>query len=546
MNDTLVRTNRPRALTLPGVLEEMAESRPLHPAIFYLGRTISYAELRQMSRAAARALLALGVRRGDRVGVWLGNQPEWVVMCMAAGYVGATFVPLNTWYKKAELAWTIRHCELSLLVSADRFLNQDFAGMLGELIPDLSKQRPGDLRSVAYPSLRVLAVLGAPVGGTMAWCDFLARDQEVSDAALGSAFAMVGGDDHAFILYTSGSLAEPKGVLLAHRGAVQNGFDMGQRRAVDGTDRVWLGSPLFYGLGATNALPLTLTHGATLVLQGSFEAGAAIKTIAETGATVYYGTGNMTRALLDHPDYAQRRIGSLQKGNAGTMTEYKRLTLVEMGIKRACPAYGLTESYGNATVGYADDPLEAKLHTNGPALPGTELVIVDPVSFEPMPAGQIGLVLLRGFTTPGYYANPEETARALRPDGFFDTGDLGMLDPQGRFIFHARLKEVIKSGGINVSPMEVEQLLAQHPHVDEAYVVGVADPVRGELIVAFVDANQTVAARELCDFVKERAASFKVPHHVLFRTEAQLPRLASGKVAKFRLAEEARKELGIA
>src|SRR5260221_1283403 len=140
---------------------------------------------------------------------------------------------------------------------------------------------------------------------------------------------------------------------------------MGQRRFVDGGDRVWIGTPLFYGLGATNALPVALTHGATVVLQDSFTASSAIETIARTQATVYYGTGNMTRAILDHPDYSLQQIGSLKKGNAGTMTEYKRMTLVEMQISLACPAYGLTESYGNATVGRADDPLEAKLHTNG-------------------------------------------------------------------------------------------------------------------------------------------------------------------------------------
>jgi fatty-acyl-CoA synthase len=221
------------------------------------------------------------------------------------------------------------------------------------------------------------------------------------------------------------------------------------------------------------------------------------------------------------------------------------MTLVEMGVKLACPAYGLTESYGNATVGMADDPLEVKLQTSGRPLPGVELLIVDPATSAPLAQGQVGLVLLRGFTTPGYHGSAEETRKALRPDGFFDTGDLGSLDREGRFVFHARLKEVIKSGGINVSPMEVEQLLVQHPHVRDAHVVGVAHPVRGELIVAFVDADCVLPERELRDFVKELAASFKAPHHVLFRTEAQLPRLASGKVAKHRLVEEARQELGL-
>jgi len=292
-------------------------------------------------------------------------------------------------------------------------------------------------------------------------------------------------------------------------------------------------------------LPATLTAGAALVLQGAFNAGAAIETIARTGATVYYATGNMSRAILDAPTYAQRKIGSLKKGNAGTVAEYKRLTLVEMGITGAVPAYGLTETYGNATVGLPNDPLEIKLHTNGRPLPGMELVIVDPATGAPLPRGETGLVLVRGYTTPGYLNNPGETAKVLRPDGFFDTGDLGSLDEEGRMIFHSRLKEVIKNGGINVSPVEVEQLLATHPDVRDAHVVGVADGIRGELIVAFVDAASSVSESGLRDYVRERAAGFKVPHHIFFRSEEQLPRLASGKVAKYQLAAEARRELGL-
>jgi len=307
---------------------------------------------------------------------------------------------------------------------------------------------------------------------------------------------------------------------------------------------VWLGSPLFYALGAANALPVTLTHGATLVLQGPFDAGRAIEVIEHTRATVWYGTGNMTRAILDHPGYAQRRIGSLQKGNAGTMTEYKRMTLVEMKMTLACGAYGLTESYGQATVQEADDPLEVKLHTNGRALPGMELRIVDPASGEPLRQGETGRVLIRGHITPGYFRNDEENARTLLADGWFDTGDLGSLDAEQRFLFHARLKEVIKTGGINVSPMEVEQLIVKYPRVRDAHVVGIPDPVRGQLIVAFVDTDAPLTEQEIRDFVRERAASFKVPHRVLFRDTEQLPRLASGKVAKWRLAAEATAAFG--
>jgi fatty-acyl-CoA synthase len=290
---------------------------------------------------------------------------------------------------------------------------------------------------------------------------------------------------------------------------------------------------------------VALSRGAAIVLQDYFTAETALRTIEATEATVYYGTGNMTRALLDHPDYAQRRIGSLKKGNAGTFPDYKRMTLIEMGISRACAAYGLTESYGNATVSAADDPVETKIATNGRPLPGTEMLIVDPATGKRLGANEVGLILLRGHVASGYFRNPEETGRAFRPDGFFDTGDLGHLDSEGRLVFHARIKEIIKSGGINVSPLEIEQLLVKHPDIADAYVVGAPDSVRGEVIVAFVVTRRTVAAAEVQDFVRDQAASFKVPHYVLSRTEEQLPRLASGKVAKYQLVRAAIAELGL-
>ncbi len=280
------------------------------------------------------------------------------------------------------------------------------------------------------------------------------------------------------------------------------------------------------------------------MLQDYFEAGRTIETVQRTQATVYCGTGNMTRAILEHADYAQARIGSLLKGNAGTFANYKRMTLIEMGMRLACAAYGLTESYGNATVSRTDDSIEDKIATNGAPLPGTELTIVDPVTRQPLKQGEPGLILLRGHVTLGYFQNPDEAAKAIGADGFFDTGDLGWLDPGGRLVFHSRLKEVIKSGGINISTLELEQLLALHPDIAEAFAVGAPHKVQGEAIMAFVVARATISEQSVRDFVRELAASFKTPHHVMFVTQENLPRLASGKVAKHRLAEWAAREVG--
>ncbi len=521
---------RPSGLTLAQVVAEKAAESPDHPAIIHAGETISYAGLKAMAWRRAAALKARGIGAGSRLGILIGNEPEWVALALAASAVGATLAPLNSWYKPAELAWTMRHCRLEMVIAVRHFLKTDY----GALFAALREQED-------FPDLRHLVMIGEPLGGAMGFEAFLAAGSGIGDAEIDALAGAVDPESPAYVLYTSGSTAEPKGVLLVHSGVVGNGFDLGQRRAIGPQDRTWLGTPLFYALGATNALPATLTAGATLVLQGAFDAGEAIRVIEETGATVYYGTGNMSRAIIDHPDFAPDRIATLKKGNAGLGAEYKRLTLVEMGITGAVPAYGLTETYGNATVGAHDDQLEVKLETDGTALPGQEILIVDPVTRAPLPVGETGLVLVRGHVTPGYLDNPQETAKALLPDGFFDTGDLGSLDSDGRFRFHSRLKDVIKSGGINVSPSEVEQIIATHPDVRDAHVVGAPDPVRGEVIVAFVDPLRPIDENSVRDFVRAHAASFKAPHHVFFRGEAELPRLATGKIAKAALKEEARR-----
>ncbi len=531
---------RPQGRTLFEVALETALVAPGRPAIFHGGTVVSYGELLARSSRVAHALLAAGVSPGDRVGTMIGNAPEWIIMALATAAAGAVMVPLNSWYKRNELAWTLRHSGVGLLLAVRRSLKTDNGVLLSAVVPELAGSVPGAIASPTMPALRSVVMIGECISGALDWEEFLRRGE-----AIGAPLPHVDPDTVGCILYTSGSTADPKGVMLRHRATVENGFDLGRRRAICADDRVYIGTPLFYSLGAANALPAALTAGASIVLADAFEPGRAIDAIEATRATVYYGTGNMSRAIIDHPAYRQARIATLKKGNAGLGAEYKRLTLVEMGITGAVPAYGLTETYGNAAVGEADDPIDVKMATDGRPLPGMEFRIVDPDSGTPVPHGTAGLVLIRGHTAAGYLDNLAESARAFRADGFFDTGDLGLMDRAGRFVFRSRLKEVIKSGGINISPFEVEQLLVNHPDVRDAFVVGVADAVRGELIVAFVDTLNRVSEDSLKGYVRENAATFKVPHHIFFRSEATLPRLATGKIAKVRLVEEARAGLGI-
>lgn len=534
----------PSSATLGDLIDEISARYPSNVAVVAEGgEAVSYAQLRALAAQAARGLLALGVRRGERVCLLMSNRIEWLVCCLAVAKVGAVLAPLNTWHRPAELEWTLRHVQPSVLIAETAFLKRDYAADVETILPSLPRSEPGELQAPELPGLRAVVFVGGRRPGTLAWEELLGLARSVPDEALQAAQAAVDPGDWLYVLYTSGSTAEPKGVTLSHGSTVRNCFEIGERRAFASDDRVWFGSPLFYAFGAVNCWPATLTHGATLVLQRRFDPDRAVELIERHACTVFYATSNIIRSVYECPSYSRRRTGSLIKGAAGISPAERRIALVEMGIRLATQSFGLTEVYGHCALGFPDDPLEVKLTTEGVPLPGFEFKVVDPLTRAPLPAGEVGLLLVRGHTTREYFRNPAETARTIDCDGFFSTGDLGRIGADGYFRFHSRSKELIKTGGINVSPFEVEQILLGHPAVRQAYVVGVPDARRGEVVVAFVEASRQVGEEELRSYVRDRAASFKAPARVLFRSADQFPRLASGKVPRFRLREEALAEL---
>jgi fatty-acyl-CoA synthase len=531
--------NRPAATTLGDLLSETARRWPCRPAVIHGDQSLTFGALDDEVSIAARSLLALDVSRGDRVGLLASNRPEWLVVALAAARVGAVVVPLNTWYRRDELAWALRHTGVAALFSEATFLGHDYAADVSSIDPALAAGEPGQLASSALPHLRSIVFLDERRPGAFGWNEFLGIGKSTEPSDLAIAAAGVQPEDPLFVLYTSGSTADLKGVVLRHRGLVENPWAVGARRRLGPSDRVWLGSPLFYGLGATNALPACLGHGSALVLQGHFRADRAIDAIEAHSCTVFYGTSNMIRQIYEAPGYRRHRVESLERGTAGITPEERRLLISDMGVAGATQSYGLTEVYGNCFGGYPDDDLEVKLNTCGNPLPGFEFRVVEPSTGRPVERGEAGLLMVRGYTTDGYYQNPEETAQAITPDGWFNTGDLGRFDASGRFQVTGRLKEMVKTGGINVSPLEVEHLLLRHPDIREAYVVGVPDPAQGEVLVAFVSTTRPLTEQNVREYTRSAAASFKTPAHVIFRNEDEIPRTPSGKVPRFKLREEA-------
>jgi fatty-acyl-CoA synthase len=539
---------RPSSRTLGDLLDEMAAATPGAEAIVFRGRRLDYAGLRARADAFARALLAIGVRPGDRLALLVTNRPEWLVAAFAAAKIGAVTTAISTFSTRRELAWALDHSGASVLITLESFRGRRFLDAVRDLCPELERSAPGDLQSARFPHLRGIVVIGdrAP-NGVFAQPQFLARGSAIDISVLVAAQRRVRPADICYILYTSGSTAMPKGVTLAHGPLIANGFAIGERMHLSAADRLWLAVPLFWSFGAANAVPAIVTHGGCIVLQESFEAGEALALIEGERCSVYYGMANMARALRDHPDHPGRCLGRMRTGLTIGPPEDIAMTIAALGASELCNVYGSTETYGNCAVTDAHDPLSVRLHSQGRPLPGMTIRVVDPVTREARPTGEVGELAVGGHVTPGHYRAPELDAAAFGRDGLFLTGDLGSIDADGRIRFRGRLKEMIKTGGVNVAPLEVEEVLLQHPDVVEAYVVGVPDPARGEAVAAAVElragaAHDTAAILRFC---RDRLASYKVPTRLVFRSADALPRTPTGKIHKPSLVAELAGTAGI-
>ncbi|MCP5200879.1 MAG: AMP-binding protein [Gammaproteobacteria bacterium] len=518
----------PDARTVPALVDELAARHGQREALVGGGRRLSYAALREEVRACARGLLALGVAPGDKVALLMGNLPEWIIADFAATAIGAVMVGVNTWATARELEHVLAHSDTRVLITSGDFLKADYLAMLDAMQP----------RAARLPALREVVLVGPRRHpGCRGWAEVLAAGAAVDDATLDAAMAAVAPTDVAYLLYTSGSTALPKGVLLQHYALIENMWHIGERQHVSERDRVWLAVSMFWSFACENALFNVVTHGGCIVLQEHFDAGEALALIERERCTLFYGTPNMAQALYEHPERATRDLSCLRSGaTLGSAEQIMRV--VELGAREICNIYGLTETYGNCTVTDAGDPLELRLRSVGRALPGVELRIVDADSGAECAAGEAGEIRVRGYVLTEYFKDPAQTAAAFDAAGYFRTGDIGYLDADGYLYFRGRSKEMVKTGGINVAPVEIEEILLAHPAVKLAFCTGVPDAVRDEIIGAVIVTRPgaEVTAAALVEHCRAALAAYKVPRLLRFVAEHELPLTTTGKLQKNRLA----------
>ena len=525
-------TEMPTSTTIPALLDEQALRFADREAVVGSGQRLSYAALRAAVRNAAKGLMALGVASGDHVAILMDNRPEWIVAFLAVQQLGATVVGLNTWATPREMAFSLAHAEVNYLIAVGQFRRNDYRAMLEDMQPHAGQ----------FPQLRRIVWLDpeAPASpesaAAVSWQRMLELGRDVGDARIDASSRTCSGDSVAMLLYTSGSTAAPKGILLHHRNWISNAWNIGERQHVNAQDRLWLAVSLFWSFGSVNAMPNMLTHGACVVLQEHFDAAEALALIERERCTIMYGTPNMVQALAEHPARGSHDLSSLRSG-AMIGTPEQLMTAVKLGARDICNVYGLSETYGNCAVTDAGEALAVRLQSVGQPLPGVTAQIRHIETGELLAAGLVGEIRVKGPLFSAYYKDEAKTREAFDQHGFFHTGDLGMLDAAGRLYYRGRLKEMIKSGGINIAPIEVEETLMRHPDVRTAFVIGVPDPVLDEALVAIIIANEGARPdlEQLRQFCRKELAAYKVPGRFRLATDAELPLTTTGKVQKMKL-----------
>jgi fatty-acyl-CoA synthase len=525
--------------TLGNFLDACLTKDPNREAVAYapgarVTTRLNRAELRAASRLAAKKLVSAGAGKGTRVGFLCSNRIEWLPFAFGALRIGAILVPFSTLWKRDEIAYALAHADVQLLVLLPSFLKHDYAQRVLDVVPELRHRRTDPLRSSTAPNLRRVIVLGEEACGLDRWGDLSA---DVDDAFLDALERTVVPSDPATIFFTSGTTAQAKAVVHGHAALTTSARRIAECIGITPDDAWWGHMPLFWSGGFILGALATLAGGGRIVLQENVDAGAALEVLEAERCTIMAGW-HQAGPLLEHPDLGRRRL-FLKKGT------YHQLAPRLMGADhQTIGVYGMSETATFVTAARSTDPEPVRSGTFGRPLPGMELRIVDPETHRPLPQGETGEILVKGPTLmEGYYKVPRSSS--FDDEGFFSTGDRGYFDADGNLHFAGRLKDVIKTAGVNVAAVEVEEALARHPAVKAAHVTGVPDPVRGENIAAFVVAepSRAVGEEELRQFCRDSLASYKVPRHLFIVADTELPRTGTGKIEKSALRQAAQDRL---
>jgi len=532
--------------SVDGVLSDAASAWPDAAALIVRHQSVrwSYRELDRRVDEVARGLVALGMRPGDRVGIWSPNNAEWVLTQFATARANLILVNINPAYRASELSHALRKVTCRALILALAHKSSDYVAILRELIPELAQAGAGALRCEAFPALEYLIHLGTgDVPGMIAFRDLSAMGAHLPELQGRNADP----DQPVNIQFTSGTTGSPKGATLTHFNIVNNGYFVARGMLTRPGDRICVPVPLYHCFGMVMGVLGAVTHGAAVVLPAeSFEAESVLAAVAEERCTALYGVPTMFIAQLEHPRFRDFDLTSLRTGimaGAPCPVSIMRRVIGEMHMEQITICYGMTETSPVSFQSGIDDPLEKRVATVGRIHPHVQVKLVD-AQGHVVPRGCQGELLTRGYNVMrGYWADAERTAESIDCAGWMHTGDLAILDPQGYCSIVGRVKDMIIRGGENVYPREIEEFLLGHPKIMDAAVVGLPDRQYGEVVCAVLRLREETSCseREIIEYCRGRIAHYKVPAFVRFVNE--FPMTVTGKVQKYLIREQQAREL---
>jgi acyl-CoA synthetase (AMP-forming)/AMP-acid ligase II len=526
--------------TIGVALDEAAERYGDKVATVFQNGEVTYNQLKQKADLVACGFLSLGVSKGDKVAIWMAGYAEWAYAYFALARIGAIMVPVNTRYRPEEVEYVLSKSKASILILKEE-PNKDYLNLLNKLVSG-SGVAAGAIPNQKLPHLRKIVVSSErSLIDCMSFDDLKKLGTSVSETTLNQAARKVTSEDIAMIQFTSGTTAMPKGAMLHHVAMLRGAYYGSQVLQLTEADRFFSPQPFFHVGGSIKVMLAPIVSGCTMIVQPYFDPGEALKLMEHHRCNVLMGHQPHFIEYLNHPDLKKRKL-VLEKGMIFASPEVNKRVYDEMGIKKLVSPYGLTETHIGGTACPLDDPLEIRMTTVGRPMPGVELAIRQPSGKEFLSVGEPGEVCFRGWCiTKGYFDDPEKNAEALDEQGWFRTGDLGVIGKDGYLRLVGRIKEMIRVGGENVAAAEIESVLLRHHAVKQAVAVGMADPRLAEVVAVFVELKTGEQATEkgLIDFCRHRLASFKVPRRVEIVHE--WPMTGAGKIQRYVLRESLRR-----
>jgi len=529
--------------TVGHVLREKAATRPDHNFIIYSdsGLRFTYAEFDKRVDDFAKGLLSIGVKKGDNIGLWATNVPDWNTVLFACARIGAVLITVNTGYKTHELEYVLQQSDMVCMILTNGWRDSDYIAMMNEIVPELKTAQAGQINSAKFPHFKYVVHIGQQKHcGMFTASEVFTLGQQADSTQLHEIEKSLNVDDVVNILYTSGTTGFPKGVMLTHRSILNNGLIGGDNMRLTEKDKVCIPVPLFHCFGIVGMM-VSLTHDSAAAILEGFDPLLVLATIQKEKCTAVYGVPTMFIAELNHPMFKTFDLSSLRTGvlaGSPCPIEVMRKVIDLMYMKDVTICYGLTETAALITQTHYDDDITVKVETVGRALPNIEVAIRDQETGEECPDGVHGEFCCRGYNTmKGYYKMPEATAQCIDKNGWLHTGDRGVKDKDGNFRITGRLKDMINRGGENISPKEVEDFLYTMPGIKDVQVVGITSEKYGEEVGAFVILHPDVKMNieDVRDYCRDKIGKYKIPKYVFFVNS--YPLTSSGKIQKYLLRE---------